>query len=231
MSAYTDTFVTVAGCRTRVLRGGEGPPLLFLHGASGGGRWLPFMARLARRFDVIAPEHPGFGQSADPPWLDAIGDLAYFYLDLLRALDLRGVHLVGTSMGGWIAAELAVRSTEHLKTLTLVCAVGVLAEGRPIEDIMRLPPDEHARRFCPDEASAQASIAVLRLAFTVHLCLMSHDESLHTTYSFNLYKKGDFQHTPLMHGPVLFHMTALMYFFFGDSDFSARLYPAIMGVC
>ncbi len=60
--------------------------------------------------------------------------------------------------------------------------------------------------------------------------VMSHDESLHTTYSYNLYKKGDFAHTPLMHGPVLFHMTALMYFFFGDNDFSARLYPAILGV-
>ncbi|MFN7209565.1 MAG: flippase activity-associated protein Agl23 [Aggregatilineales bacterium] len=60
--------------------------------------------------------------------------------------------------------------------------------------------------------------------------VMSHDESLHTQYSYNLYKQGNFQHTPLMHGPVLFHATALAYFLFGDSDFSARLYPAILGV-
>ncbi|MEP7286762.1 MAG: flippase activity-associated protein Agl23 [Chloroflexota bacterium] len=59
--------------------------------------------------------------------------------------------------------------------------------------------------------------------------VMSHDESLHVKYSYDLYKSGNFQHTPLMHGPVLFHMTALMYFLFGDSDFSARLYPAILG--
>lgn len=57
----------------------------------------------------------------------------------------------------------------------------------------------------------------------------SHDESLHMKYSFDLYKDGNFQHTPLMHGPVLFHATALMYFLFGPSDFSARLYPAILG--
>ena len=60
--------------------------------------------------------------------------------------------------------------------------------------------------------------------------VMSHDESLHTKYSHDLYKQGLFQHTPLMHGPVLFHMTALAYFLFGDSDFSARLYPAVLGV-
>src|SRR5258707_128612 len=60
--------------------------------------------------------------------------------------------------------------------------------------------------------------------------VMSHDESLHVKYSLDLEKSGNFQHTPLMHGPLLFHMTALMYFLFGDSDFSARLYPAILGI-
>ncbi len=59
---------------------------------------------------------------------------------------------------------------------------------------------------------------------------MSHDESLHTRYSYNLYADGNFQHTPLMHGPILFHATAFFYFLFGDNDFSARLYPAILGV-
>ncbi len=59
---------------------------------------------------------------------------------------------------------------------------------------------------------------------------MSHDESLHTYYSWKLYTDGDFQHTPLMHGPVLFHMVALSYALFGVSDFSARIYPAVLGV-
>lgn len=60
--------------------------------------------------------------------------------------------------------------------------------------------------------------------------VMSHDESLHTRFSWNLYADGNFQHTPLMHGPILFHVTALSYSIFGDSDFSARLYPAVLGV-
>ncbi len=59
---------------------------------------------------------------------------------------------------------------------------------------------------------------------------MSHDESLHTKFSWDLYDRGIFQHTPLMHGPVLFHMTALNYFLFGDNDFTARIYPAVLGI-
>ena len=60
--------------------------------------------------------------------------------------------------------------------------------------------------------------------------VMSHDESLHTKYSYDLYKQGIFQHTPLMHGPILFHFVAFFYFLFGDSDFSARMYPAVLGI-
>ncbi|MBW4436984.1 MAG: TIGR03663 family protein [Pleurocapsa minor GSE-CHR-MK-17-07R] len=60
--------------------------------------------------------------------------------------------------------------------------------------------------------------------------VMSHDESLHTYYSWELFERGIFKHTPLMHGPILFHMTALMYALFGTNDFTARLYPAILGV-
>lgn len=60
--------------------------------------------------------------------------------------------------------------------------------------------------------------------------VMSHDESLHTKFSWDLYRNGSFQHTPLMHGPLLFHMTAFFYMLFGDNDFTARIYPAIIGV-
>ncbi len=72
------------------------------------------MADLAARHDVIVPEHPGFGASDTPDWLDTIPDLANFYLDFLDQLDLKSVDLVGFSLGGWIAAELAVRNTQRL---------------------------------------------------------------------------------------------------------------------
>ena len=123
------TKLAVRGCNIGLMRGGAGRPLLMLHGAGGAGRWLPFMADLAARHDVIVPEHPGFGASDTPDWLDTIPDLACFYLDFLDQLDLTGVDLVGFSLGGWIAAELAVRNTRRLASLTLVGAAGIHVPG------------------------------------------------------------------------------------------------------
>src|ERR1700693_5183419 len=113
MVDFSTSVLAVRGCRIRLMRGGAGSPLLVLHGASGA-NWLPFMQKLAQKFDVIAPEHPGFGESDTPDWLDTVHDLAYFYLDMMQELKLNAAHLVGLSLGGWIAAELAVRSTQRL---------------------------------------------------------------------------------------------------------------------
>jgi pimeloyl-ACP methyl ester carboxylesterase len=113
----------------RVLRGGKGAPLLFLHDFTGAAGWLPLFDRLAERFEVIAPEHPGYGGGEPPPWLDRITDLANFYLDALAKLELRRVHLVGASLGGWIAAELATRNTSRLASLTLIDPLGLYVPG------------------------------------------------------------------------------------------------------
>jgi len=93
------------------------------------------------------PEHPGFGKSEMPPWLDNIGDLAYFYLDFMEALGLKGVHLLGTSLGGWIAAEMAVRNQYSLATLTLVAAAGLHVKGVPKGDMFMWPLPELARNL------------------------------------------------------------------------------------
>ena len=157
----SEQTIAISGVRVRVVRGGSGPAVIFLHGASGHVGWLPFLDRLSRSFDVIAPEHPGFGQSEDPAWLERVDDLAYFYLDMMDALKLERVHLMGTSLGGWVAAELAVRNTARLASLTLVCAVGITADGRPIDDIFRMTPEENARRFYFDPERVRARVAAL----------------------------------------------------------------------
>ncbi|MCC7209590.1 MAG: TIGR03663 family protein, partial [Anaerolineae bacterium] len=95
--------------------------------------------------------------------------------------------------------------------------------------------DRAVRRALAIDWEIAFYIVIFALAVTTRLVnlgdrVMSHDESLHTYYSYQLYQRGDYDHTPLMHGPVLFHATALSYFLFGDSDFSARLYPAILGI-
>src|SRR5713226_4294919 len=156
---------TVAGCAIRLFRGGSGQPLVFLHGAGGHTGWMGFLDELATRFAVFAPEHPGFGQSDDPPWLDEIADLAYFHLDLLKALGLDRVHLMGTSLGGWVAAEMAVRNTARLASLTLVGAVGITAGGEPIPDIFRMPDDENLRRFYADPERAARRLGDLAKAY------------------------------------------------------------------
>lgn len=159
MADHTTTTLAVRGCNIKLMRGGSGPPLLFLHGASGAAAWLPFMQSLAARFDVIVPQHPGFNDSDTPDWLDTIHDLAYFYLDFLEQLDLDRVHLVGGSLGGWIAAELAVRDTYRLSSLTLVGAAGIHVPGAKQVDLFLGSDEQRIRDFFYDPACAEEMIA------------------------------------------------------------------------
>ncbi len=79
----------------------------------------------------------------------------------LRRSGSTGSHLMGTSLGGWMAAELAVRSTARLASLTLVGAVGITADGEPIPDIFRMPVEENLRRFYADPERASRRLADL----------------------------------------------------------------------
>jgi pimeloyl-ACP methyl ester carboxylesterase len=160
MSEPQRSVERIAGCDISLWRGGKGEPLLYLHGARGAGQWLPFMAALAERFDVLVPEHPGFGRSETPEWLDNVGDLAYFYLDFIEAKGLGGVHLVGTSLGGWIAAEIAVRDSSALKSLTLVAPAGIQVNGVPKGDTFLWSPQETAHNLVADPALAEKMLQV-----------------------------------------------------------------------
>lgn len=159
MASSANHTVKVAGCSVNVMRGGKGPPLLFLHGAGGVPLWLPFMASLSEHYDVIVPDHPGFGRSETPDWLDQLSDLAYFYLDFIEALGLKDVHLVGHSLGGWLAAEIAVRNTQRLRTLTLVCAAGIHVNGVPKGDIFVWSQEERVRNLFVDQRFADQRFA------------------------------------------------------------------------
>jgi len=135
MSA-TSVIVPVAGQNTEIWSQGEGTPLLFLHPGIGTTGSEPMLARLAREGRVIAPSHPGFGRSDLPTWFDTVDDLALFYLDLMEKLDLRDVTLIGADLGGWIAAEVAVRSTERISRLVLSGAVGIRVNDRDTPDLV-----------------------------------------------------------------------------------------------
>src|SRR5438874_4226756 len=121
--------LSVRGTPIHLLTAGAGPPLLFLHGAGGAGRWLPFQERLAKTFTVRMPSHPGHGGSPAAEWIEHVSDLAFHYLDLLDGLGLARVHLAGASFGGWIAAEIAVMASHRLASLVLIDPVGIKVEG------------------------------------------------------------------------------------------------------
>jgi pimeloyl-ACP methyl ester carboxylesterase len=142
----------------RLLRDGKGEPLLYLHGAGGLPPWLPFFEKMAERFDVLVPEHPGFGTSDNPPYIRNVADLAMYYLDFLDALG-RKVHLVGHSLGGWIAAELAVRNTSRLATLTLLAPAGIRVKGIPSGDNFIWSAEEAERNLWHDQKFADAVLA------------------------------------------------------------------------
>lgn len=165
MSNVSELRHQVAGFEIRTRKLGQGPRLVFLHGAGGagemfpGGEPAPFLAELAQRFEVHVPEHPGYGMQERPEWVDNIHDLAYFYLDYLQVAGLRDVHLVGQSLGGWIALELAVRNTSALRSLTLIGASGVHVKGVPKGDIFLWSRDEFAQRMFRNPEARQAFLA------------------------------------------------------------------------
>ena len=161
MSDPAVSKLAVRGCNIAMMRAGTGRPLVFLH-AGGGAGWLPFMAELAARHDVIVPEHPGFGASDTPDWLDNIQDLARFYLDFLDQLDLSHVDLVGASLGGWIAAEIAVRNTRRLGSLTLVGSAGIHVPGVPQVDTFLVNDENLIRNLFDDPKLVEAMLAEAR---------------------------------------------------------------------
>jgi pimeloyl-ACP methyl ester carboxylesterase len=138
---------------------GEGRPLLVLHGEGGLQRAAGFLRRLAGTAHVLAPSHPGFGRSELPDWLDGVDDLAHLYLDLLDRRDLHGVTVVGLSLGGWVAAEMAVQRPARVAGFVLVDAFGIRVsqdpEVRDLADIWATHPDELARLGYHDPALAR----------------------------------------------------------------------------
>src|SRR5713101_2233683 len=127
--AHRSEIISVGGVRTHLLHGGRGAPLLVLPPEFAADRWFPYHDALAARFQVLAPDHLGFGQSERPDWLDGIDDLGFHYVDLLDTLKLDRVSIIGTSLGGWVAAEFAVAHPERVNRLVLVGAAGLKVDG------------------------------------------------------------------------------------------------------
>jgi pimeloyl-ACP methyl ester carboxylesterase len=154
----------IARIDLEVFEAGQGDPLLFLHGGQGFDRNHEFVALLAARRRLIAPSHPGFGRSGLPDWLDSVDDIAHVYLELLDRLELRTVDVIGCSIGGWIAAEMATKTPEHFRRLVMVGPVGVKV-GAPdkldIPDVFAMSQDDAGQLLFHDPARMKPDIAAM----------------------------------------------------------------------
>ena len=154
--------IGLPGVDLAVIRKGSGPQILILHGGEGPVDRFPFADRLAEQYEIIQPIHPGFAGTPIPEHFDNLQDLIFLYLDLIDSLDLRETVLMGFSMGGWLAAEIAVMNTRRFSRLVLVDSVGIKPGGpfdRDIADVFAISHAEqikigwHDPSEAPDPAS------------------------------------------------------------------------------
>jgi pimeloyl-ACP methyl ester carboxylesterase len=152
---FTEEMVEVRGSAVHLLRGGAGPPLVYLHGGGAAGLWRRFHALLADRFEVYAPDHPGFGASDDrEDVVDATG-LASHYLDLADSLGLEHPVLVGASFGGRVACEAILRAPGRFSRLVLLAPVGLNLPDHPVTPLFPRPRAEARDMLFHDQALAQ----------------------------------------------------------------------------
>ena len=155
-SDFTEEIVDVGGSKLQLLKGGSGEPLLILHGAGGSRGWLRYAQALSDRFTVYLPSHPGFGTSERPDWIESVPDLACFYTWFQEQQGLENVRAIGFSMGGWLAAEMAVMCRHAFSKLMLVDAVGIKPQQGEIADIFIISPAQvaelgyHDRKQVPE---------------------------------------------------------------------------------
>ncbi|WP_374573261.1 alpha/beta fold hydrolase [Phenylobacterium sp.] len=146
----------------RYLEGGSGPPLVFLHGAGGATAEDPFLAELAKTHHVYAPLIPGYGDSEECPEIRDMLDFTLHGWDVVEALGLKDPLLVGHSMGGMIAAEMAALAPNDVTRLVLICPAGLWDDDHPIPDLFALMPYEMPHYLFHDEAAGAAMLTAGR---------------------------------------------------------------------
>ncbi len=186
---YQEEQLTIRGTSIQMLKGGSGEPLLYLHSAGGEITWLPFFEQLSQHYTVYLPAHPGFSQSEGLEKIDSMEDLVFHYTDLMDHLELTQPYVVGLSLGGWLAAEMATRYSNRIRKLALINAVGLQIPGAPFADIFAATPIQTrnllfsdpesalAKSFIPDDAPLEmvsdvlkARAATARVGWNPYLC-------------------------------------------------------------
>lgn len=165
---WTEEMVEVAGTRFQLVKGGSGQPLLLLHDEMGHPGWLGFHEALAQHHTLQIPSHPGFGKSERLDWIMNMRDMAGWYLRALDELGLGRVNVVGLSLGGWLAAEMATMCPHQFNKMVLVGAPGILPPTGEIFDMFLVMAKDYItagfadpdntpefKRVCPDEPTPE----------------------------------------------------------------------------
>ena len=141
MKDFERNVYAINGVDTVVYSAGQGEPLLFLHGA-GTFHGAEFARAWTKHFRVLLPWHPGYAESADAPGIEDMHDYVVHYSDLLDTLGIDKVHLVGFSLGGYLAAQFTSQQRQRVKTLTLVAPAGMRSAEYPTLDVLATPGDQ-----------------------------------------------------------------------------------------
>ncbi|MEE2954892.1 MAG: alpha/beta hydrolase [Pseudomonadota bacterium] len=186
-------FIKLQSTKIEMQRLGRGKPLLLLHSEDNYETTQPFIKELSKKFRLYIPRMPGFGRSTLPDSITSIDDISYLYLDLLDHFKLADVSIIGFSVGGWIAAEMATKNCSRLNKLILVSPLGVKIGGkfdRDIEDIYYRPFDtvknlkfykpEKDPRILTEMSDRQAYLLARHRETIARLCWMPyfHNPSL-----------------------------------------------------
>ena len=146
--------VRVAGCDLTVFKGGVGKPVLILHDELGFPGWMKWNAALAERRTLIIPMHPGYGVTTAPEWIRNIRDIAGLYSILLRQQKLAPIDVIGFSLGGWIAAEMAAANPNQFEHMVLVAPAGIKPSEGEITDFFQLMAPDQLRATVLDPEAA-----------------------------------------------------------------------------
>jgi len=152
---WREEIIAVDGTRLVVVRGGAGQSLLVLHDELGNPGWLRWTRALAKRHAILIPLHPGFGRTERADWMLSIRDIASFYSRYLKENRLTPLDVIGFSMGGWIAAEMAASNPTQFRKMVLVAPAGIKPPSGDILDIFQVmaPQQVIASVYKPAETS------------------------------------------------------------------------------
>lgn len=149
---WKEETVNVAGAGLVWIEGGSGKPVLVLHDELGHPGWLKWHSALARHRTVVIPLLPGFARSPRVEWVRSMRDLACFYARVLRERKLAPIDVIGFSLGGWLAAEMAVNDAKQFRRMVLVAPAGIRPPEGEIMDMFKLPGREFLLQTVLDPA-------------------------------------------------------------------------------